>query len=107
MKPKLHLKDLTSVAIQPAPVKEPPAPKAAEPAPAAEATVTPLPSPKPSKRFARSAPTPAHAEAREFSFPDGLPITITRHAVVVYTALKDAPETATLVDLKGTAGPFP
>ena len=67
MKPRLHLKDLASVAIQPAPVKEPPAPKAAEPAPAAEATVTPLPSPKPSKRFARSAPTPAHAEAREFS----------------------------------------
>ncbi len=34
MIPKLHLKDLASVTIQPAHVKEPPAPKAAEPAPA-------------------------------------------------------------------------
>ena len=57
MIPKLYLKDLASVAIQPAPVKEPPPRKRPSARQLAEATVTPLPSPKLSKRFAGSAPS--------------------------------------------------
>lgn len=106
MKPKLHLQDLATVAIKPAPVKEPPA-KPVEPTPAEAPNVTPLPSPKPDKRFARPAPTPAHAEAREFTFLDGRPITLVKHAVTFFCPLKDAPEIATLVAVKGMAGPMP
>jgi hypothetical protein len=105
-KPKLHLKDLATVTIKPEPVKEPPAAKPIETAPAVAPNVTPLPTAsKPGKRF--TPKTPAHAEAREFTFADGRPITIIRHAVNFFCPRKEAPETETLVAIKGGLKPVP
>ena len=44
---------------------------------------------------------------REFSFPDGRKITIHRHGVYWATPLKDDPEAATMVGIKGGKNPVP
>ena len=48
-----------------------------------------------------------HAQAREFNLTDGRPITIVRHAVQFFAPLKDAPDTATIVSVKGGKSAVP
>lgn len=101
VKSKLHLRDLAAVAIKPpAPVKEEPVAVEMPAAPAEEAKVMRTRSHhRPRHQF--TTPKPAHAEAREFTFVDGRPIVIVRHAVQFFCPLKDQEETATLVSIKG------
>jgi len=64
----------------------------------AEAKATPLPVVK---------REPLFVQARKFSMLDGRPITIVRHAVCFFCPVKDAPDIATLVSLKGGKSAVP
>ena len=61
----------------------------------------------------KATPAPAakrpydHTAIREFTFPDGRPISIHRHSIRFATPLKDDPEHATLVSTKEGASPMP
>jgi len=67
----------------------------------------PAPDPAPEKK-AKPRFTPRHAQSREFTFADrSRQITIVKHSVRFFCALKEEPETQTLVSISGGRGPVP